>query len=114
MEPRDLRPLEGCRSFFYTNFYYPVLEVEGANSIMMNGTAGGYYGISLIGESIHKSKYENGGDFSKRKGVSCLLVNTNRDATILNEGQVVGNPKDEKEVNHLKEEFKIAEAIEIK
>lgn len=40
-----------------------------------------------------------------------VLVNTDRDATILNEGQIVGNPKDEKELNHLKDSFKIADSI---
>lgn len=40
-----------------------------------------------------------------------VLVNTNRDATIMNEGQIVGNPKDEKEVNHLKDMFRISDSI---
>jgi lipoteichoic acid synthase len=40
-----------------------------------------------------------------------VLVNTNRDATILNEGQIMGTPKDDKEVQHLKDTFKISEDI---
>ena len=51
-----------------------------------------------------RSEFEN-------NSMGRILVNTNRDATILNEGQIVGNPKDEKEVQHLKDEFKVAETI---
>ncbi|NFE59421.1 LTA synthase family protein [Clostridium botulinum] len=40
-----------------------------------------------------------------------ILVNTERDATILNSGDIVGNPKDEDEINHLKDVFKIADTI---
>lgn len=47
----------------------------------------------------------------ENNSIGRVLVNTNRDATILNEGQIVGNPKDEKEVKHLKDEFKVSEAI---
>ena len=51
-----------------------------------------------------RSEFEN-------NSMGRVLVNTNRDTTILNEGQIVGNPKDEKEETHLKDEFKIAEDI---
>lgn len=51
-----------------------------------------------------RSEFEN-------NSMGRVLVNTNRDATILNEGQIVGNPKDEKEADHIKDELKIAEDI---
>ena len=40
-----------------------------------------------------------------------ILVNTNRNSTILNDGTIMGTPKDEKEENHLKDAFKIADNI---
>ncbi|GAA0086311.1 LTA synthase family protein [Clostridium sp. CTA-7] len=40
-----------------------------------------------------------------------VLVNTNRDATILNNGDIMGTPKDSNEENHLKDSFKIADFI---
>lgn len=43
--------------------YFPVLEVERRGSNMVNGVAASYYGVSNIGAAIHRSKYENGGDF---------------------------------------------------
>ncbi len=43
--------------------YFPELEVASINSNIVNGVAASYYGISNIGASIHRSKYENGGDF---------------------------------------------------
>ena len=30
---------------------------------MVNGVAASYYGVSSVGEAIHRSKYEQGGDF---------------------------------------------------
>ncbi len=47
---------------FWDNFF-PVLEVESKNSKMVNGVAASYYGVSSVGSAIHRSKYENGGDF---------------------------------------------------
>lgn len=47
---------------FYSS-YYPVLEVESNNSNLVNGVAASYYGFSDVGKTIHKCKYENGGDF---------------------------------------------------
>lgn len=43
--------------------YFPALEVKGKNSNIVNGVAASYYGVSNVGEAIHRSKYENGGDF---------------------------------------------------
>lgn len=42
---------------------FPLLEVESKGSNLINGIAAGYYGFSNIGSAIHRSKYENGGDF---------------------------------------------------
>lgn len=47
---------------FRENFF-PVLEVESSSSNIENGIAASYYGVSSVGESIHRSKYENAGDF---------------------------------------------------
>lgn len=43
--------------------YFPELEVKSRGSNMVNGVAASYYGVSKVGEAIHRSKYENGGDF---------------------------------------------------
>lgn len=43
--------------------YFPILEVESKSSKMVNGVAASYYGVSNVGNAIHRSKYENGGDF---------------------------------------------------
>jgi len=43
--------------------YYPVLDVESVRSRIVNGIASSYYGVSNVGTAIHRSKYENGGDF---------------------------------------------------
>jgi len=43
--------------------YFPILEVETTRSNLINGVAGSYYGFSNVGKAIHRSKYENGGDF---------------------------------------------------
>lgn len=43
--------------------YFPVLEVETAKTNLVNGVAASFYGITNIGSVIHRSKYENGGDF---------------------------------------------------
>lgn len=40
-----------------------------------------------------------------------ILVNTNRNSTILNDGEIMGTPKDEIEEAHLKDVFKIADNI---
>lgn len=43
--------------------YFPILEVENKTTILINGVAASYYGISNVGQALHRSKYENGGDF---------------------------------------------------
>ena len=43
--------------------YFPVLETETKGSNMVNGVAASYYGVSNVGNALHRSKYENGGDF---------------------------------------------------
>ena len=43
--------------------YFPVLKVETKGSNLVNGVAASYYGFSNVGNAIHRSKYENGGDF---------------------------------------------------
>ena len=43
--------------------YFPLLDVESVRSKIVNGIASSYYGLSNVGAAIHRSKYENGGDF---------------------------------------------------
>ena len=43
--------------------YFPELEVESRHSNLVNGIAASYYGVSNVGAAIHRSKYEQGGDF---------------------------------------------------
>ncbi len=43
--------------------YFPLLTVTSQKSNIINGVAASYYGISNVGEAIHRSKYENGGNF---------------------------------------------------
>jgi ATP-dependent DNA helicase RecQ len=43
--------------------YFPVIEVESTRSKIVNGIASSYYGVSNVGAAIHRSKYENGGEF---------------------------------------------------
>lgn len=43
--------------------YFPVLEVESNTTKLANGVAASYYGVSNVGQALHRSKYENGGDF---------------------------------------------------
>ncbi len=42
---------------------FPTLEVANAKHNLINGVASSYYGVSNVGKTIHKCKYENGGDF---------------------------------------------------
>ncbi|MBW6411484.1 LTA synthase family protein [Clostridium weizhouense] len=53
---------------------------------------------------IDRNEFEN-------SSMGRVLVNTERDTTILNSGDIVGTPKDDKELNHLKDTFKIANDI---
>lgn len=43
--------------------HFPELEVESKDSNIVNGVAASYYGFSNVGAALHRSKYENGGDF---------------------------------------------------
>jgi ATP-dependent DNA helicase RecQ len=43
--------------------YFPVIEVESKGTNLFNGVAASYYGVSTVGNALHRSKYENGGDF---------------------------------------------------
>ena len=49
----------------YTNEEFKIIKdhLEKA-SRLVNGYAASYYGVSNIGSALHRSKYENGGDFS--------------------------------------------------
>ena len=53
---------------------------------------------------VERSKFDN-------TSMGRVLVNTNRNATILNNGDIMGAPKDENEEKHLKDVFKIADDI---
>ena len=53
---------------------------------------------------IDRSEFEN-------SSMGRVLVNTERDATIINSGDIMGTPKDENEISHLKDTFKIADSI---
>lgn len=48
---------------FFRENYFPLLEVEGRGSNIVNGVAASYYGVSNVGAALHRSKYEQGGDF---------------------------------------------------
>lgn len=43
--------------------YFPALEVEQKGSNIVNGVAASHYGVSNVGAALHRSKYEQGGDF---------------------------------------------------
>lgn len=43
--------------------YFPMLEVQSKTSILIDGVAASWYGVTNVGTMLHKSKYENGGDF---------------------------------------------------
>jgi len=47
----------------YREDYFPELEVELRGTNLVNGIAASYYGASNVGAALHRSKYENGGDF---------------------------------------------------
>ena len=47
---------------FHEN-YFPILEAGAKSGNMIDGVAASYYGVSNVGNAIHRSKYENGGDF---------------------------------------------------
>lgn len=43
--------------------YFPELEVESKGSSLVNGVAASFYGVSHVGSALHRSKYQQGGDF---------------------------------------------------
>jgi len=43
--------------------YFPELDVETKGANLVIGIAASYYGVSNVGGALHRSKYENGGDF---------------------------------------------------
>lgn len=43
--------------------YFPVLETQYKGTTLVNGVAASYYGVSNVGQTLHRCKYENGGDF---------------------------------------------------
>ncbi len=43
--------------------YFPDLETEHRGTRLVKGVAASFYGVSQVGSAIHRSKYENGGDF---------------------------------------------------
>jgi ATP-dependent DNA helicase RecQ len=43
--------------------YFPELKVESKSSNIVNGVASSYYGVSSVGNALHRCKYENGGNF---------------------------------------------------
>ncbi len=47
----------------YREDYFPELKVETTGTNLVNGVAASYYGVSNVGAAIHRSKYENGGNF---------------------------------------------------
>ena len=42
---------------------FPELEVQTAKNHLVNGFAASYYGVSHVGNALHRSKYETGEDF---------------------------------------------------
>ncbi len=42
---------------------FPILKAETRGTNLINGVAASYYGVSNVGSALHRSKYENGGDF---------------------------------------------------
>lgn len=65
LSPLSLNAEESTRQKLkdFRETYFPVLKVESKNSNIVNGIAASYYGVSSVGAAIHRSKYENGGDF---------------------------------------------------
>ena len=47
----------------FRDSYFPELPVETKKSNIVNGVASSYYGITNVGATIHRCKYENGGDY---------------------------------------------------
>ncbi len=47
----------------FRNNYFPVLEVENSRTKLINGAAGSFYGTSNVGKTIHRCKYQKGGEY---------------------------------------------------
>lgn len=45
---------------------FPILECKLKKTNIINGVAGSYYGFSNIGATIHRCKYENGGEYPQQ------------------------------------------------
>ena len=42
---------------------FPVLKISTEKNILIDGVAASYYGVSNVGSTLHRCKYEGGGDF---------------------------------------------------
>lgn len=65
LKPYVSNPVEGTKQKLqeFRESYFPELIVESPHSIIVNGVASSYYGVSSVGAALHRSKYQNGGDF---------------------------------------------------
>lgn len=65
LKPYSLNPSDSITNKLeeFRETYFPELSVESKSSNIVNGVASSYYGVSTIGAALHRSKYENGGDF---------------------------------------------------
>ncbi len=65
LEPLVINPQHTTKKKLqdFRESYFPELNVKGQGSNIVNGVASSYYGVSSVGAALHRSKYENGGDF---------------------------------------------------
>ncbi len=65
LEPLVLNPQQSTIKKLqdFRESYFPELIVENKYSNIVNGVASSYYGASSVGAALHRSKYEDGGDF---------------------------------------------------
>jgi len=65
LEPLVLNPQQSTIQKLqnFRESYFPELIVESKHSNIVNGIASSYYGVSNVGAALHRSKYEDGGDF---------------------------------------------------
>lgn len=54
---------EKTRITAFRENYFPVLAVESSKSNLIDGVAASHYGVSNVGNIIHRCKYGQGGDF---------------------------------------------------
>lgn len=47
----------------FRDCYFPKLEVKTSHTNLIDGVAASYYGVSNVGNAIHRCKYDKGGDF---------------------------------------------------